>query len=267
MSLERYHYKGCVILVEQDDDPTNPRKEFDNAGTMICSHSRYDLGDVEKLSSGEELRAHMGEQCEGWDELLERQEALGNSYDTSWSDTKFWDEYHSDCRNEQQAFLEKTLIVLPLYLYDHSGITMNTGGFACGWDSGQVGYIFISRKKAVEEWGKVRCTKKVVELAVNYLKGEVETYDQYLTGAIYGKRVLGLLEDVNEEAGDNPQDEEWDDKREEIDSCWGFFGHDMTNEDGYMVTEAKGYIDYHIKHNEEKVAQEAMAVSSNGAGI
>ena len=28
------------------------------------------------------------------------------------------------------------MVILPLYLYDHSGITMNTTGFSCPWDSG-----------------------------------------------------------------------------------------------------------------------------------
>jgi hypothetical protein len=50
-------------------------------------------------------------------------------------------------------------IVLPVYMYDHSGITINTTGFSCGWDSGQVGIIYISRKDAIKEWGKKICTE------------------------------------------------------------------------------------------------------------
>ena len=39
------------------------------------------------------------------------------------------------------------MVILPLYLYDHSGITMNTCGFSCPWDSGQVlSLIHISGK-------------------------------------------------------------------------------------------------------------------------
>ena len=30
-----------------------------------------------------------------------------------------------------QAIAGKELIILPLYLYDHSGLTMNTSGFIC----------------------------------------------------------------------------------------------------------------------------------------
>ena len=58
------------------------------------------------------------------------------------------------------------MVILPLYLYDHSGITMNTCGFSCPWDSGQVGWIYasamdssFSRKMwrwiaAGDSWGK-----------------------------------------------------------------------------------------------------------------
>ena len=37
-------YKGCTIEIEQDPDPMNPRTEYDNLGTMICCHKRYNLG-------------------------------------------------------------------------------------------------------------------------------------------------------------------------------------------------------------------------------
>lgn len=45
--------------------------------------------------------------------------------------------------------------VLPLYLYDHSGISMSTGSFVgraqhAEWDSGQVGYIYMDKKTAME---------------------------------------------------------------------------------------------------------------------
>ena len=44
----------------------------------------------------------------------------------------------------------KGSVVLPLYLYDHSGISMSTSGFADRWDSGQVGIIFMSPEKMRE---------------------------------------------------------------------------------------------------------------------
>ena len=94
---------------------------------------------------------------------------------------------------------------LPLYLYDHSGLTMNTTGFSCSWDSGCVGAIFVSKETIRKEYGWRNITQKRKEQIIGYLKGEVETYDQFLTGDVYGYEIVdtdGNLED----------------------SCWGFFG-------------------------------------------
>ena len=104
-------------------------------------------------------------------------------------------------------------IVLPVYLYDHSGITINTSGFSCPWDSGQVGIMYCTKEKAVHEFGKKICTKKVREAAIRCMVNEVECVDQYLTGQVYGFLVL-------------------DPDGEELDSCWGFFGEsdDCLNE-------------------------------------
>jgi hypothetical protein len=44
-------------------------------------------------------------------------------------------------------------VILPLYLYDHGGITMSIGPFSCPWDSGQVGWIYAPKQKFIEETG------------------------------------------------------------------------------------------------------------------
>lgn len=93
-------------------------------------------------------------------------------------------------------------VLLPLYLYDHSGITMNTTGFSCPWDSGQVGWIYADKEKILAEYGSL--TPDTMEKAENLLHGEVEYYDHYLRGDCYG---FELYRDGVEE-----------------DSCWGFIG-------------------------------------------
>lgn len=99
-------------------------------------------------------------------------------------------------------------IVLPLFLYDHGGTTMNTTGFSCEWDSGQVGFIWVTAKKIKEVYGKLDdATRATAEAS---LKAEVETYDQYLTGDVYGFIVAKA-----------------DDEDDQEDSCWGFFGSDL----------------------------------------
>ncbi len=50
----------------------------------------------------------------------------------------------------------KRTVILPLDLYDHSGITMNTTGFHCPWDSGQVGYIYVMPEDIRKEFSAAR---------------------------------------------------------------------------------------------------------------
>lgn len=165
-----------VLKIEQQDNPESPR-EWDNLGTMACFHGRYTLGD-------KDIPFHTDD-FGGWDEMREH--------------------------------LEKALeavVILPLYLYDHSGITMNTTGFSCRWDSGQVGFIYVTKDKIKEEYGEV--SEEAIQKATQVLEGEVKTYDQYLTGDIYGFRL------VKKSTCDHGHDHE-----EEIDSCWGFYGSDI----------------------------------------
>lgn len=127
------------------------------------------------------------------------------------------DWFLNDClaaleQKELLQLLEKSgsFAVLPLYLYDHSGITMNTDGFSCPWDSGQVGWIYADEKSIKDRFGKV--TPETIEKAKGVLKCEVEDYDFYLTGQCYGFQLF--------------------EGEVETDSCWGFLGEirDLQND-------------------------------------
>lgn len=125
----------------------------------------------------------------------------------------------------QEIINDPDNIVLPIYMYDHSGITINTTGYSCGWDSGQVGIIYMTKDDAIKNWGKKICTAKVRQQAVDCLKGEVETLDQYLTGTVYGYRVWQI--DLSElEEGETLEDikDNFDQYGDDVESCWGFYG-------------------------------------------
>lgn len=156
---ESYKRNKLLVVIHPDPSPLNPRED-DNVGTMICSHRRYTLGD-EQFDP---------EEHDGWDGL--------------------------------RTFLIEergAKIVLPLSLYDHSGISMAVGEGG-GWDSGQVGLIYMTREQLKKEFNNdlIKATQA--------LRNEVKDYSAYLEGDIYGYSI----ENIN--------------TGEEIDSCWGFYG-------------------------------------------
>ena len=170
------------VKIVQDTDPFNPR-EHDNYGIMFCSHSRYDLGD----------------------EQFPKDEF--NS----------WDEIEEYLVKEREA-----VIVLPLYLYDHSGISISTRSFVgraqhAEWDSGQVGFIYTTKEQIKTLMGWKMLTKSRLAQIEKYLVGEIETYNQYLMGDVYGYSI------------------EIDGEHKE--SCWGFFGLEYVKEEAMSVAE------------------------------
>jgi hypothetical protein len=154
---------------------------------------------------------------------------------------------------------DRLFISLPLFLYDHSGITMSTGRFSCPWDSGQVGFIYVSREKVREEYGWKVITKKREEKIVEILRDEVKTYDQYLTGDVYGYIVYEALPGLREAldiSDDDQEDCDWqtiigdidltnEEFLKEVDSCWGFYGEESAKE------EAESSVRYREEHHAE----------------
>ena len=95
------------LEIFDDLNPTDPR-EVDNLGTMVCFHNRYTFGDETELKS---------------------------------SDFSSWEELENYLYKSEDA-----LIVIPVFLYEHSGLYINTTGFSCPWDSGQIGFIYTSKE-------------------------------------------------------------------------------------------------------------------------
>jgi hypothetical protein len=118
--------------------------------------------------------------------------------------------------NEPQELIEwieankDNIYYLPLYIYEHGNITISTSPFSCRFDSGQVGFIYITKELAETEG-----IKKPYDL----LAHEIKVYDHYLKGETYGAMILDQLGEV-------------------IDSQFGYLGD--TDE---VIKEAKGMID------------------------
>lgn len=144
----KMEYKGYDIEISYDPESCwgSPR-DWDNLSRMVCFHGRYFLGDKTDLNSS---------MFSGWEEL-----------------------------KQYLIKKEKAVIIKPLYLYDHSGITISTSPFSCPWDSGQIGFVYVTRKDLLDEYGKKRVTKKEKEKAEKILDSEVNVYDNYLVGNVF----------------------------------------------------------------------------------
>ena len=195
--IEKFESDTHSLKIYNDETPTNPR-EWDNLGIMECSHNKYQLGD----------------------------EQINSDNFNSWEEIK-----------DYLIKEKKAEIIYPLYLYDHSGITMSITPFHCRWDSGQVGFIYTTKEKIRKYFNIKNVTKKHLEQAEMILKDEVDTYDKFLTGDVYGyvvteKTPVKKLIMTREEKIANRKVLEEEDiiMEKEVDSCWGFYGDDIKNE-------------------------------------
>jgi hypothetical protein len=83
--------------------------------------------------------------------------------------------------NDEGVWIRRpeVLGLLPLYLYDHSGITMRTGPFDCKWDSGQVGWIYYTQ----ESLDACGCKAEgMTRIMADFVKN---TYAPYLEGQVF----------------------------------------------------------------------------------
>jgi hypothetical protein len=118
------------LVVRLEKEPGNPRDFASEESVMLCLHERHTLGDRQSfdyLKSSEDVS--------GWETM---KEAIMKD--------------------------EAPVSILPLFLLDHSGLTVSTSAFSCPWDSGQVGYIYSNT------------------LCEEELEHQVQDYNRYLNG-------------------------------------------------------------------------------------
>ena len=198
------------ILQDTPSYGDGPR-EWDNMGTMVCWHGRYKLGDEQPRESVDDYWRTLAMQI---DPTVEER-----IYYWEWGDGS----YRADAEDRIQTIIEKAIddniaVMLPLYLYDHGGITMRTTGFSCPWDSGQVGFIYATKETLRKEYSVKRVTKATIKRAEKCLKGEVETYDDYLTGNVWGYDIEITGSETCPTCGHTAHPTDFED------SCWGFYG-------------------------------------------
>jgi len=187
------------IRLVRDESPGDPRNDWDNATRMYCLHRQYSLGDSDKVLgfAGKETGIRMRDTTEG--------------------PRSFWQDIERMLTKDQKA-----VTILPLYLYDHSSLTVKIDDFGsaslpqghCQFDTMRLGFIYTTWdliRKCHPDW------KRFSPQRINWVRSnmdkDVEMYNQYLNNDVWGFEVEEL---VCEKCGT------W----ECIDSCYGFYGSD-----------------------------------------
>ena len=176
--------KKYELKVERDEDPMNPRTDWDNITTMICFHRNYNLGDKTDYKSSD---------FDSWEDLK-------NQIDRDY----------------------KVLSYKPLYLYDHSGITISTSPFNCNWDSGQIGWVFIDEKQWKLMMGNDTDINE--ERLSEIIDSDVKTYDQYITGEVYRYTIYEI-----ETCSLGHEHKNY------VEGCGGYFGEEECESEGKSV--------------------------------
>lgn len=197
--IERFEHAGRTVVIYCDTDAPNPR-EWDNLATLCCWHRRENLGDRQIPGMGEQALRDLLTNTEG----------------------------------------EEVLAIVPLWLYQHSGMSMRASKgrpgypFNCQWDSGQVGWGYVTKARAIEMGcvpgesftsAEGEVTKYDTAFFENAIIEEVGTYDDYLTGRCFGYQVLDEDGDV-------------------LESCWGFYEASDAKGPEYTRRSAKEAAEY-----------------------
>lgn len=243
--------KRLCLHVHNDDTPDDPRSWVTPITTMACFLRRYKLGDDIGTSDPDEFWQGLvatfvpdteliqavqdgkasGMKLEPSDDpdcvtlcVLSYWATPSSSSERDWT----YDPVDKDPRwladairenlsiGNCQSLLEPYLEWLPLWVYEHGGITMSCGDrsypYNDRWDSSCAGWIMMSKETALKE--RIGCCNESNwrEKAISNMQAEVELYDQYLTGDVYS---YTLMEETSPD--------EWT----EVDSCWGFYGADV----------------------------------------
>lgn len=198
------------LVIDQDQFPEDPRS-WDNLGTMLCCHREYQLGDC---NSNGETELQLAEICRKY----------GKS-DEEIDEMTFAEEV-------QFILNQDNICGLPLWIYDHGGISMSTGK-QCSWDSSFVGLIFVEKDFYLAQM----CLKDEEgwkEKAKETLKGEVETYSDFLEGNVYMWTLYEPVVVIRQSMDGKELSRKIDEEGEMVDSMGGFYDPTLKDIEEYF---------------------------------
>lgn len=137
---------GIRLTIKPDGFVESPRGDRENLWCFSFTHKAYDLGD--------------------------------DKYRLNPNDYKSWKEYGTALQEEFGA-----LELRPISMYEHSGVCLSVGAPTDRFDSGYVGFAFVTRE-TLEEAG-LTLDELGSDSIETDLKGELELYNAYLNGESY----------------------------------------------------------------------------------
>ena len=179
-----------ALMVQPDDILISPREVDEHFGTMVCFHPRYALGDHHNYMDKDDFLREMYLDTVGHDEAgMKRYERMVNIVSSRFRHGPKTEERAID--EAMQKVISEKYLMLPLYLYDHSGLAMSTESFSgraphAEWDSGQVGWIYVSKEDALKEFDADKMTGAIRQKADALMRSEVAAYDSYCMANVMG---------------------------------------------------------------------------------
>lgn len=198
------------LVIEQDELLEDPRS-WDNLGTMLCRNRHYQLGDC---NTNRETEEQLAEICRKY----------GKS-DEEIDEMTFAEEV-------QFILNQDNICGLPLYITDHSGISMQTYRFDA-WDSSFVGLIFVEKDFYLAQ----TCLKDEEgwkEKAKETLKSEVETYSDFLEGNVYEWTLYEPTVVIRQSMDGKELSREIVEEGEVVDSMGGFYSPTLEDVENYF---------------------------------
>lgn len=233
---------GIRIYGEEYIEPwMSPREDDDGLlGAMFCAYRGYTLGD----DDAPDPRGHEIEcpHCDGDDDACS---ACGGHGYVEESIVDYLKREHG------------ARVILPLFVYEHSGITMSCGGRldkgeddfsrtgrnpfdSAGWDTSSVGVIFDTAESRTRCGWENRTDDEIEE----DLRNEVRAYAAYLENQVYGWEVVRLELDEDGE----PEDIESAD--DVVDGVGGYLVVDYDFSD--LLMEAKSSAEHYADADERE---------------
>lgn len=243
-TIETEHVIAEMI---HDQDAENPRTAYDNVGTIIGWSRDTKLGeDDTNREYIEDVRltilnhADLPVVCRYCGEPITGEHMdVGNfAHEEDWDAVEDLSDLTADqllCnRNPIEPDMSKVVwFGLDFHSYDGSLTIRDVDDFTDTYAIDAV--IYVTQEKVMDEWGS---SDDPVEMAENYLRGEVREYSEYLQGNVWGVVVT--------------------DKRtgKELEACWGYVGTEYA--EGILKEEAEAY----TKVIAEEIASEEAAAQA-----